>query len=139
MKKAPSLFRIALEVAGLAEAGKFYATLLDSEGRLVGGGRHYFDCGEVILALVDISASGKKPRPVAQNLYFAVTDLDAVHARATTLGCLSREQIHGKSGGEIVKRPWGERSFYVEDPFGNRLCFVDGKTLFTGRPWEASP
>jgi catechol-2,3-dioxygenase len=133
MKKAPSLFRIALEVAGLAEAGKFYSTLLDSEGRQVGGGRHYFDCGDVILALVDISALGREPRPVAQNLYFAVTDLDAVHARAKTLACLSREQVHGRSGGDIVTRPWGERSFYVEDPFGNRLCFVDEDTLFTGR------
>lgn len=29
-------------------------------------------------------------------------------------------------------RPWGERSFYCRDPFGNGLCFVDEKTLFTG-------
>ena len=27
---------------------------------------------------------------------------------------------------------WGERSFYVRDPFGNPLCFVDADTLFTG-------
>jgi len=32
-----------------------------------------------------------------------------------------------------VERPWGERSFYAVDPFGNPLCFVDQKTLFTGR------
>ena len=35
--------------------------------------------------------------------------------------------------GQIVVRPWGERSFYVEDPWSNGLCFVDEKTLFTGR------
>ena len=29
-------------------------------------------------------------------------------------------------------RPWGERSFYLRDPFGNPLCFVDAATLFTG-------
>ena len=34
---------------------------------------------------------------------------------------------------EIVKRPWGELSFYAEDPWGNGLCFVDEKTLFTGK------
>jgi hypothetical protein len=36
--------------------------------------------------------------------------------------------------GAIVRRPWGERSFYAVDPFGNKLCFVDRATLFTGRP-----
>lgn len=34
--------------------------------------------------------------------------------------------------GRIATRPWGERSFYVEDPFGNQLCFVDRGTVFTG-------
>ena len=34
--------------------------------------------------------------------------------------------------GAIVVRPWGERSFYAEDPTGNPLCFVDDRTLFTG-------
>ena len=37
------------------------------------------------------------------------------------------------AAGEIVKRPWGELSFYVEDSWGNGLCFVDEKTLFTGK------
>jgi len=49
------------------------------------------------------------------------------------LGCLSTEDVHGKSAGEIVKRPWGERSFYAHDPWGNGLCFVDENTLFTGK------
>jgi hypothetical protein len=34
--------------------------------------------------------------------------------------------------GRIATRPWGERSFYLRDPFGNPLCFVDAATLFTG-------
>ena len=34
--------------------------------------------------------------------------------------------------GEIFTRPWGETSFYVADPFGNPLCFVDRATIFTG-------
>jgi len=36
--------------------------------------------------------------------------------------------------GQIAVRPWGEWSFYLSDPFGNPLCFVDAATLFTGRP-----
>ena len=36
--------------------------------------------------------------------------------------------------GRIARRPWGERSFYLREPFGNPLCFVDSATLFTGRP-----
>jgi hypothetical protein len=40
---------------------------------------------------------------------------------------------HDQGAGDIVTRPWGERSFYAADPFGNRLCFVDEQTIFTGR------
>jgi len=36
--------------------------------------------------------------------------------------------------GQIAVRPWGEWSFYLSDPFGKPLCFVDAATLFTGRP-----
>jgi hypothetical protein len=28
--------------------------------------------------------------------------------------------------------PWGERSFYVEDPWKNPLCFVEEGTVYTG-------
>jgi uncharacterized glyoxalase superfamily protein PhnB len=34
--------------------------------------------------------------------------------------------------GQIADRPWGERSFYVADPFGNPVCFVSRETVFTG-------
>ena len=40
--------------------------------------------------------------------------------------------VHRDPAGKIAERPWGERSFYVEDPFGNKLCFVDRATMFTG-------
>jgi hypothetical protein len=69
-----------------------------------------------------------------EHLYFAVADLEARHARATDLGCLSTEVGDGDLAmGEIHKRPWGERSFYLKDPLGTPLCFVDETTLFTGR------
>jgi hypothetical protein len=50
------------------------------------------------------------------------------------LGALSKADVHGESAGDVVRRPWGERSFYAYDPGGNGLCFVDAKTLFTGAP-----
>ena len=121
------LFRIVLQVDSRGPA--FYAALLGDPGRAVGGGRHYFQCGEVILALLQ----SEGPRPAPDHVYFAVDDLDAFHARARAAGALSTEQVHGASAGDIVQRPWGERSFYAIDPSGNRLCFVDAATLFTGR------
>jgi hypothetical protein len=61
-----------------------------------------------------------------------VTDIDAIHARASKLACLAKGVVHGEPAGSIVVRPWGERSFYVVDPYGNELCFVDASTIFTG-------
>jgi hypothetical protein len=56
-----------------------------------------------------------------------------VFERAKALNCLASDRFHDQNAGEIVKRPWGELSFYVEDPWGNGLCFVDETTLFTGK------
>ena len=133
MNDAPSLFRIILQVSDLDLASSFYSVLLGIEGRTIRGGRTYFDCGRVILALVDVAAGGEEVRPLPDNIYFAVNDLEAVHARAAALDCLSDSDVHGAPAGEMIVRPWGERSFYVTDPFGNGLCFVDDRTLFTGR------
>ncbi|MCI0588400.1 MAG: DUF1579 family protein [Planctomycetes bacterium] len=131
--EAPALYRVVLQVSDLGKAAEFYSTLLDVEGRKIRGGRHYFDCGPVILALLDTAEGGAQARPAPENVYFSVKDLEKVRERAAALGCLSKESVDGAPAGEIVKRPWGERSFYAVDPFGNKLCFVDGGTLFTGR------
>ena len=134
MAGAPALFRIILQVSDLDKAAQFYASLLADEGRRIPrASRHYFDCGPVILALVDVTAGGEEAKPLPDHIYFAVNNLEDVHARASELGCLSTDDVHGASAGEIVKRPWGELSFYVEDPWGNGLCFVDETTLFTGK------
>jgi catechol 2,3-dioxygenase-like lactoylglutathione lyase family enzyme len=124
------IFRIILEVGDLDRATEFYARLLGAEGRKVGGGRVYFDCGPMILALLKPEGT---PTPIPEYLYFAVDDLEAFHARAKDLDALSKEAVHGESAAEITVRPWRERSFYAFDPWGNGLCFVDDKTLFTGR------
>jgi extradiol dioxygenase family protein len=134
MASAPALFRIILQVSDLDKAAEFYANLLADEGRRIPrASRHYFDCGPVILALVDVSAGGEAAKPLPDYIYIAVSDLEDFHARASELGCLSTDDVHGDSAGEMVTRPWGERSFYVDDPWGNGLCFVDEKTLFTGK------
>lgn len=130
----PILYRLILQVSDLRRAAAFYSKLLDAKGRNIrGGGRYYFDCGKVILALVDPADDGAKARANSDNVYFSVKDLEAVHARARALKCLSKAAVHGEPAGKIVKRPWGERSFYCLDPFKNQLCFVDAKTVFTGR------
>lgn len=127
----PSLFRLNVEVGSLEQAAAFYSTLLGVSGRGQAGSRCYFSCGAVTLQVVDVSSTGT-PHPAAKALYFTVRDLEAVFDRARSLGCLSREDVHGTPGGEIAVRPWGERSFYVEDPWRNPLCFVDARTTYSG-------
>jgi predicted enzyme related to lactoylglutathione lyase len=130
---ADRLFRVILQVSNLDQAAEFYGKLLGDHGRRIPrASRHYIDCGPVILALVDVTAGGEEAKPLPDYIYFAVSDLELAHARARELGCLSSADVHGASAGEIVVRPWGERSFYVSDPWGNGLCFVDENTLFTG-------
>ena len=127
-KETPRLFRLNLEVGDIDRAASFYASLLGVEARPQMGARVYLDAGGVTLQVVQLP----QPHPAAKALYFAVADLDAVHARAAALDCLSAEQVHGMPGGAPVVRPWGERSFYAEDPWGNPLCFVEDGTIYAG-------
>jgi predicted enzyme related to lactoylglutathione lyase len=120
-----------IEVGDLDAAVKFYAALLDVQGRRQPGARCYFECGPVTLQVLDVSSSGR-PHPAAKALYFTVKHLEAAFERARGLGCLSRETVHDAPGGGIVVRPWGERSFYAEDPWKNPLCFVEDGTVYTG-------
>jgi len=127
----PKLFRITVEVSKLDEAAAFYAKLLGTEGKRHPGARHYFDCGGVILAVIDVTQGGMTPTPGPKSLYFAVEDLEAVHGRAKGLGALAPYKVHGEAAGAVTQRPWGEKSFYVVDPWGNDLCFVQEGTLYT--------
>ncbi|MFF1817752.1 VOC family protein [Kribbella sp. NPDC058245] len=128
---APILFRLNVEVADLDQAAAFYSKLLGVVSRRQSGSRCYFTCGPVTLQVLDVSSSGPV-QPLPKSLYFTVRDLDAVYARAQDLGCLAAEQVHGQPGGEIAVRPWGERSFYVGDSWGNSLCFVEAGTIYQG-------
>jgi catechol 2,3-dioxygenase-like lactoylglutathione lyase family enzyme len=131
MSDHPKLFRVTLEVADLEAATRLYADLLSHEGQRHPGARHYFDCGSVIVALLDVSQGGLPPTPGPKSLYFAVDDVDAVHAVAERHGVLAPYDVHGEPAGDVITRPWGERSFYVVDPWGNDLCFCQDGTLYT--------
>lgn len=126
----PQLFRLNIEVGDLAAAQSFYERLLGLAGRPQPGARFYMNAGPVALQV--LQPQERAPHPAAKALYFSVSDLDAVHARAATLNCLSIEPVHMMSGGEISVKPWGERSFYANDPWGNPLCFVEAGTVYAG-------
>ncbi len=130
-KDVPQFFRLNIETGDLGSAISFYTKLLGIDGRKQAGSRCYFNCGPVTLQVLDVSSSGE-PHPAAKALYFTVNDLESIFERAKDLQCLSRESVHDAPGGGIVVRPWGERSFYVEDPWKNPLCFVEAGTVYKG-------
>ena len=121
------LFRVILPVGEIEAAAEFYSVLLGMEGKRVSGGRHYFDCGGTILACFDPRADGDgfDARPNPDCVYFAVDDLQGCFVRAKELGCQVIDE-------NIKTQPWGERSFYAKDPFGNPICLVDQETVFVG-------
>ena len=128
----PQFFRLNIEVGDLKSAISFYTKLLGIEGRGQAGSRCYFECGPVTLQVLDVS-SQRQPHPAAKALYFTVNNLEAVYERAKALHSLSDSDVHDAAGGGIVVRPWGERSFYAQDSWGNPLCFIEEGTVYTGR------
>ncbi|MEP6859120.1 MAG: VOC family protein [Deltaproteobacteria bacterium] len=128
---APKLFRVTIEVSDLEKATALYSDLLGTAGKRHPGARHYYDCGGVILAVLDVSRGGVPPTAGPKSMYFAVEDVAAVHARAQKLGVLAPYQVHGQPAADVITRPWGEKSFYVVDPWGNDLCFCEDGTLYT--------
>ncbi len=120
------VFRVILPVSSIEDAAIFYAAVLEQPGVRITPGRHYFACGGVVLACFDPRADGDSwdATPNPDHVYLAVDDLDDCYRR-----------VSGRPNGSIRRpietQPWGERSFYCTDPFGNKLCFVDEHTLFT--------
>lgn len=129
------LFRVILPVSDIGRAAEFYGRVLGTPGMRVSDGRHYFDCGGTILACFSPNEDGDgfEARSNPDHLYFAVEDLEATYVACISAGATLRtDDVHGDSAGKIATRPWGERSFYINDPFGNPVCFVDRKTVYTG-------
>jgi DivIVA domain-containing protein len=126
-----SIFRVVVPVGSVEVATRFYSAVLEIEGERVSPGRHYFDCGGVILVCLDGKADGdghKAHRPNPDHVYLAVQNLDAAFDRVREAGPSWLED-------GPRSRPWGERSFYCGDPWGNPLCFVEEVTTFTGGTW----
>ena len=132
---SPKLFRVIVPVSDIDRAARFYETALGISGIRVSPGRHYFDCGGVTLACFDPRSDGDDwdATPNSDYLYIAVDNLEETYATAESLGGLSAAVGDGGLPmGQIARRPWGERSFYMQDPFGNKVCFVDSATVFRG-------
>ena len=123
----PSLYRVILPVGDVEAAASFYSQLFQQPGERISPGRYYFDCDGVVLACFDPQADGDDfdARPNPDHIYIAVDGLEDVFVRIRSLGCEWLEEA-------IETRPWGERSFYAKDPFGNPISFVDRSTKFTG-------
>jgi predicted enzyme related to lactoylglutathione lyase len=121
------LFRVILPVSSIEDAAVFYSAVFEQPGTRVSPGRHYFGCGGAILACLDPRADGDAwdARPNPDHIYFAVDDLDEYYRRVS-------DRTNGSILRPIETQPWGERSFYCMDPFGNKLCFVAESTMFTG-------
>ena len=130
------LYRVLLPVTAIEAAEAFYSGILGSPGTRVSPGRHYFECEGTILACFDPMADGDgyEATPNPEALYFAVSDLPATYRACQEVGSSFVEGSPPGVGplGEIAKRPWGEESFYIDDPFGNRLCFVARDSVYTG-------
>ena len=121
------LYRVILPVTSIDAAADFYAQVLGAPGLRVSTGRHYFDCGGTILACYSSREDGDAWDVPAnpEHVYFAVDDLESVFSRCSGVRCKRLDA-------NIKTQPWGERSFYAEDPFGNKICFVDQTTVFVG-------
>lgn len=124
------LYRVILPVTDITQAVTFYTIILDRQGIAVSPGRFYFNLGGTILAIYDPVADGDEfndgwKHHENQYLYFAVENLERVHKTLLTSNCKYVDK-------SIQLMPWGERLVYAQDPFGNPICFVDEKTVFTG-------
>jgi catechol 2,3-dioxygenase-like lactoylglutathione lyase family enzyme len=130
------LFRVLVPVSDIESARAFYADVLGAPGVRVSPGRHYFDCEGSVLACIDPRAEGDgyDATPNPEPLYLAVGDLEATYEACRRAGARFAEGAPPEVGplGRIARRPWGELSFYVSDPFGNPLCFVSRDSVFKG-------
>lgn len=124
------LYRIIFPVTDIEKAAEFYSGIFGMPGKQVSPGRHYFNLGGTILACYDPIADGDEIKQrwafhENQYIYIATDNLETVHQKF-----IGSNSMHVDKSIETM--PWGERLFYANDPFGNPICFVDSKTIFTG-------
>jgi extradiol dioxygenase family protein len=116
-----------VSVDNIERATEFYCRLLSTEGRRVTPGWHYFDAGAVILACHDPNADGDDTPycPNPEPIYFFVANVDTFFERCVEHGLVGPQA-------RVSVQDSRERCLYMQDPFGNPLCFVDAPTRFTG-------
>ncbi len=120
------LYRVIIPVLDIEAAETFYSAIFGEPGKRVSPERHYFDCEGTIFACFApmLFKEWDEFKPNPDHVYIAVDDLDDYFSRCKSAGA--------KVLAETQAYPWGETAFYVEDPSGNKLCFVDRSTMFTG-------
>jgi len=130
------LFRVLVPVTNIEAGVRFYGEVLEAPGKRVSPGRHYFDCGGTILACFDPEADGegRVALPNPESIYLAVSDLEKAYRLCESAGATFPSGSPPGVGplGKIARRPWGETSFYVVDPYENQLCFVSEESVFRG-------
>lgn len=90
----------------------FYAALFGLEPVMDHGWIVTLASGGRAAVQISLASEGGSGTPVP-DLSIEVDDVDAVHARAVSLG---HEIVHGP-----VDEPWGVRRFFVRDPAGKLL------------------
>jgi uncharacterized glyoxalase superfamily protein PhnB len=119
------LVRVLIRVPDIETAAAFYDYVSGVSGTRVSPGRHHLELGGIELACYDPVAEGDlhdtAQTPSLWQLYITADDLEAVLERV--------QSASGRVEQPISTKPWGERSFYAFDRFGNRLCFIDSGSL----------
>jgi uncharacterized glyoxalase superfamily protein PhnB len=123
----PRVFRLIQPVDDIQIAVAFYERVLGHRGERIAVNRHYFPCGDVVLACVEAPLDHREPRPRRDPriVYLAVDDVDETFRLVRAAGPRWMDDA-------IETQFWGERSFYADDPFGNPLCFVQEDTRYLG-------
>ena len=123
------LYRIIIPIQNLDKAIRFYTSVLGIEGHFVSPGRYYLNLSGMVIVLYNPERDGD---PIAdtwkfhenQYIYISVDDLPEMRKKCVQNG--------GKNVIEIDRMPWGEKLFYLSDPEGIPLCFVEKGTEFLG-------
>src|ERR1700759_1533342 len=124
------LYRVIVPEGDIEAAARVYGAVLGDPGERVSGGRHYFDCGGTILALLDaVADTDPEPLPANHgNIYLSTAEpLDEVRRRALEAGARPDEPL-----GTVARRPWGEVSFYFSDPWANPVAIVQAGSEYRG-------
>ena len=90
------LYRVILPAGDLGRSVDYFSRLLNTPGERVSDGRHYFDCGGVILACV-VPASAEGAHPNSAPVDCAVYHLEAPLSRAEAAAAAGGGRAEGRT------------------------------------------